>query len=340
MTRSGDHPSWCGTVPITRRGSARTVMEIPPDKLGPIEAGDTIEASGEVEVSVTCLERMRQCVGTRYGYDPEVRARLFLDASGRRGGAVPLSGTKRLDCSQSLPHRNHHCVLVFPPGANEVAAACADCSVRLRLEASHRRAKPGNRLVIGADGDHGIEQDKGHLNAVVREDSAERPTRLANGMRRRASLPVGGRQSSGRKYVVYSQRIDDPQEDEQYFVDAKAFVRTSHLHYGTFIGAELVLSDSLGSIKQIPTGVITEKNGFNCTRGRSAHDNPCLVRKVGFARLNRTPGHPVYANLVLQTAARFGGRWHSDDRALVLPRGEIEVERYGPLGWLALDVPP
>jgi hypothetical protein len=212
--------------------------------------------------------------------------------------------------------------------------------VRLRLEARHPRAKPGNRLVIGADGDHGIQQDKGHLNAVVREQGAERPKVLANGKRRRASLPVGGRESGGSKLVVLSQRIDDPEEHEQYFVDAKAFVRTSHLRYGTFLGAELVLSDSPGSVKQIPTGIITEKNGFNCTRGRSAHDNPCLVRKVGFARLNRTPEGPVYANLVLQAAARFGGRWHSNDRAKVLPRGKIEVERYSPLGWQAFDVPP
>ena len=344
MSRS-DHPSeLVRSIAIKRKPRSRAVMEIGPKRLGDINRGDEIEASAEVEVSVTCLEKMAQCVGTRYGYSPRVRGRLVLRSEHGDRFQTPVSPGRSLTCSQNLPNRNHHCVLVFPPSSAKVTRDCGACHLTLMLSAAHTHAKPGNRLVIGADADHGIEQDRGHVNALVTAPGAEEPRVAGNGSPARQAIPVGRRTSGGQKLVVYSQRLNDLEAYEQVFVDARAVVSTSRLPYGTFLGAELVLSDSPDAVAPssaaTESGVVTEKNGFNCTRGSSAHDNPCLIRKVGFFRVKRSTSEPLYVNLVIQAAARFGGRWRSDDRAQVLGRGGVQTRRWSPLGWARVAVPP
>src|SRR5688500_10182597 len=64
------------TIPIAKRPGQkpRVAMSLSPDEVGPVRPGDAIWAGAEVEVSVTCLEPMRQCIGRLYDYSPFVRA--------------------------------------------------------------------------------------------------------------------------------------------------------------------------------------------------------------------------------------------------------------------------
>jgi hypothetical protein len=349
MSNTGRSAELVKTIPITRGGDKRVVMNLGPKQIGRMGAGDRLEASAEVEVSVTCLEQMKKCVGTRYRYSPKVTGSLVL--SRKQGGTkgIPVSKAKRLHCSQSLPNRNHHCVLVFPPVRTPLPRGCGSCHLNLVLSAAHPTARRGNKLVIGSDAASGVQQDRGRINAVVISPGAEEPRLAVERRPQRRSLPVASRSDHGLpQRVVYSVRLDDLREHEQLSVDARALVRTSHLPYGTFIGSHVVLSGRPGAVGRASRrgggpeigSPITEKNGFNCTRGRSAHDNPCEVRKVGLLRVKRTIRGPAYVNLVLQAAARFGGRWHKGDTGRVLGRGALRVRRYSPMGWLELTPLP
>src|SRR5215207_954928 len=55
-------------APIARKsgGKVRVAMSLPSGEVGQINDGDAVWAGAEVEVSVTCLERIPQCVGSSY----------------------------------------------------------------------------------------------------------------------------------------------------------------------------------------------------------------------------------------------------------------------------------
>jgi hypothetical protein len=148
--------------------------------------------------------------------------------------------------------------------------------------------------------------------------------------------------------VLFSSRVGELGAFEQLSVEAKAYVRTSGLPYSTFLGSQLILADdpkavhSPGWVRDaaLLQGEVTEKNGFNCTRGRSAHDNPCEIHKVGLVRMRRDADRPLYVNLVAEAGARWGGRYRRNDTADVLPQGWLRTERYDPLGWVEMSPLP
>jgi len=349
------------TVPIAKNSGAKTrsVMSLGPDEVGPIGANDAIWAGGEVEVSVTCLERMPQCVGSSYHYSPHVKARLVLagnpNATSKKNTA-PIGKPVHLRCSQDLPHRNHHCVLSVQ-GTRRLKAGdnlpCDRCHVNLLVDAYHPAAKSNNVIVVGSDDDRGIEQDKGMLNSVV-FDPGPPPDVPPIVSRRSATgkVPVAGTGGNGPKKVIYSRRLNELREGEVLIVTAKATQKISHLPYNVLMQSQLILSEKPGSVSRRGTpgkvatldGVVTAQNGFNCTQGRSGHSDPCAIRKVGLvkilkdARLHPERGEgpfvPLYVNLVVQNREILGGRGsrHRPGDAIKVPRkgGFLEVRRYGP----------
>ena len=62
-------------------------------------------------------------------------------------------------------------------------------------------------------------------------------------------------------------------------------------------------------------GQIAEANGFNCTQGDSAHEDPCTARKVGVLEITRDSPKTLYVNLVAGMAAQadFDNRHHDGD---------------------------
>lgn len=347
------------TIPIAKRKGAkpRVVMSLPPEKVGPVTPNDSVYANAEVEVSVTCLEPMPKCVGKIYHYSPYYRAQLVLAPSPNAaspGNTTPISSWKRARCSQELPHRNHHCVLALD-GTRSIGDAenlsCTRCHVNLVVEAYHKKAKRGNVLVVGSDGDDGIEQDKGMINSAVWDPGPKPgidPVVTRHPSTRK--IPVATQSGAGKVgKVVMSRRLNELQAGEQLLVDARIKVKTDHLPYGTLLQSQLVLSEKPGSTKRSGNpgkiasskGVITAQNGFNCTRGRSGHTSPCTVRKVGVIKIfkdSRTkpelgegPFVPLYVNLVMQSKAEYGGERHrSGDVAKVARVGSLAITRFGP----------
>ncbi len=349
------------SIPIGRRSGdrPRSVMSLSPDKLGTVEVGDELRGLAEVEVSVTCLEPSRQCIGKIYDFNPHVKAAIVLGSSpGAAGDAtVPITRWRKLRCVQKLPHRNHHCVITVAGGSFDISKAadapCAPrCNVNLVLDAFHRRARPGHKLVVGSDSDNGrVEQDKGMLQAAIYHQGDPNVNADTSTRRFTKRLPIGGGGNGPRK-VVYSRRIPNLQRDDQLIIEAQARGKISHLSYSVLLQSQLVLSERPGSLSRAGNpiivtnneGLLSAQNGFNCTQRRSGHTTPCAIRKVGISKLlldsRQRPKHPggdfggdvpLYANLVVQgrRVGIAGGRHRGGDAVKFLRRGGfIKVTRY------------
>ena len=358
VAHSGLNAEKVKTVPITRRAGAkpRVAMTLPPDEVGSIRDGDAVYASGEVEVSVTCLEPMPKCVGKIYHFSPYVRARLVLapSATARKpSNTTPITPWKRIQCSQKLPNRNHHCVIALD-GRRDVsggtALACDRCYVSMLLEAYHGSARRGQVVVVGSDSDSGIRQDKGTLNSALLHHGGTKGQVVTTRKPSTRRVPVASQGGAGfEKKVVLSRRLVGLKRGEQVLVDGRIRVRTGHLRYGTLLQTQVVLSDKRWSVRRngvaakvgSDKGIITAQNGFNCTRGPSAHRSPCLVRKLGAFTVLRDavrkplrgegPAVPQFVNLVMQTKAEYGGERHrSSDTVRIARKGALRVTRFGP----------
>jgi hypothetical protein len=345
------------TVPIAKRsgGKPRVAMSLSPAKVGDVGAGDAIWAGAEIELSVTCLEAMPQCVGSRYRYSPHIKARLVLASSSKGTGrsTTPITKAAHMRCSQEQPNRNHHCVMTVDGSRQlkEGSISCGRCWVNLVIDAYHHSARGGNVIVVGSDDDHGIEQDKGMINSVV-FDPGPIPDgrRVVESRSTTGHVPIGGRGGNGPRKVIFSRRVDELREGEVLVVKAKAIQKIGHLPYHVLMQSQLILSEKRTSTRHrgIPgqsathEGVITAQNGFNCTQGHSGHSNPCAIRKVGLVKMLRDartkpkrgegPFVPLFVNLVVQNreigdAARLraGGQTNVSRKG-----GFIEVRRYGP----------
>jgi hypothetical protein len=314
---------------------------------------ERLKIAAEVTVTTTCIEPEPRCIGRRYGYSPAVGAQLRLasrrDAAGDKG-TVAASDRRVLTCRQRLPDRNHHCPIVFADAAVPIARLgplpCrTDCHLNLALDARHPRARPGNRVVVGADRPDGsIVQDRGRLSAIAfREGFETRELRSEVDRRRRRHLsmvPGALRTRRGGHEVTYSARVPDVERGAVISAEARQRVAIGHLPYSAFVSSELILAsrrnrtspDRVAKRAATFNGNLTETNGFNCTQGPSAFRTPCVSHKAGIVQLRREPvrgGRPVplYVNLVSRTfpkrtSARRG------DRATVLPDGGIQVVAY------------
>ena len=360
VTTSGLGAEKIKAVPIARNsgGKTRVAMSLGPGEIGSVGRNDAVWAGAEVEVSVTCLERIPQCVGSSYHYSPHVKAKLVLapSADARGQTTVPISRAVRIRCSQELPHRNHHCVLTVQ-GTRQLKAGdnlpCSRCYVNLVLDAYHQSAHKGDMIVVGSDDDGGVEQDKGMINAGVFEPGPPpKLPRIASERSATGRVGVSGVGGNGPKKVIYSRRLADLKAGEQLIVTAKAVQKIGHLPYNVLMQSQLVLSEKPGSVSHqgIPNkiasmkGAITAQNGFNCTQGKSGFRNPCAIRKVGIVKIfndarteperGQGPSVPLYVNLVVQNREILAGRsskHRSGDYVKVARKaGFLEVKRFGP----------
>lgn len=351
------------TIPIARkgRGKQRVVMSLGPKRIGRMRSSARVEGMAELEISTTCLERMPKCVGRIYHFTPYIQARLVLARGPKavRGNHVtPVTRWRSMRCSQQQPHRNHHCVFVIPPTDRAIDDAsrlpCDDgaCHLNMVMSAHHPSARQGHKLVIGVDDNHGITQSKGHLSAAVyRPGSARaRGTRVVRQSPRLRRLSIGPpRNGAADKRVIFSRRIDNLRAGERLVVDARAVGSIKPLRYATLVQSQLVLSRKPSSTKRAgPPKRIGSfqaqfgmQNGFNCTRGSSAHSHPCVIRKVGTMRIIRDARArplkdegqriPLYINLVVGTrAVGVHSHRHRGGDRMRIRGGRIAVRRYGP----------
>lgn len=285
----------------------------------------------------------RPCIGRTYGYDPVV-ARLVLASGAEATNGVNL-GSDRLACAQSQPNRNHHCVLVIDGGvdiedASRLGCNEATCHVNLVLSAAHGSAKGEDRLVVGADeGGNKVNGDKGRVNiARYRSGDAERVKPTVTSAARSGSIPIVGEGAEIKERSIYSVELGGLKIGEQLVIDARLESRIGSHPYNAFQATSLVLSENPDSASREGwpervgelNGQIAESNGFNCTQGSSAHDDPCAARKVGVLEITRDSPKTLYINLVAGMAAQadFENRHRSSDSAKVTDGGFLRVYRY------------
>jgi hypothetical protein len=350
LSTTGNDSELVKAIPIATEQyvDERVAMSLGPEELPRIENGDRLRASGEVQVSTTCVYRGPRCVGRRYDFNPWITARLVLVAApGATAGGLALSEAVRVRCKQLRPNRNHHCTLVLPnldtTVVDTASLPCPEnaCYVNLIVGAWSKQAQRGNRVVLGGDlPDGGIIQDKGRLNVVIEPSGAPPPIESTSAVLVNDSVPVTEVQKKTRR-VIHSVEIPAARKGDVLAFDASYLATIDHLPFNTFIGNRVIVTDSPVSTK--PSGLAkrvalfggqaTETNGFNCTQGKSGYPSPCTVVKAGATRITRDAvddqGQPVplYVNLVAAAAPKLTVELKRDQVVNVSPTNGLRVLR-------------
>jgi hypothetical protein len=322
-------------------------MSLLPEQIPAVRPGNRLRVSAEVQVSTTCTVQSPRCVGNPYDFTPRVTARLLLtngpDVTGGNH-AYPLDNRRMVQCRQRRPNRNHHCTLVFDWSATrltndlDLPGRPREFYVNLVMDASNRRSKPGDFVVVGGDRPDGtIAQDKGRVNAVlIRHWSTSKPLRYSSATPTATQLPLGQKVDPSAR-VTYSVPLPDLRAGDKLTASADQLTDIAGLGYPVFLSSELVLADAPDATIPGPVsrevssyrGRLDEANGFNCTQGLSAYTTPCVTRKVGVIHIRRDPppGTNLYINLVSRGKALLNTP-DPADFATVLPEGHLTVVRY------------
>lgn len=339
---SGDRSERTDRLPIERRRGRgeRVVISLTPKRLPSLAAGDRIELSTELQLTVDCTHSGPRCVGDPYHYNPDVEARMVIapdaeSASGR--DVIEIGRPRREICRQRLPNREHHCVLVFDRAVRELPRLpCVRrerCFINLVASASSPRAHRGELVLVGGNRANGsVPQDRARLNVVRFHPAGSVPNRRYD-TSSRASRRLHLDQ---RREVIYSQRLDDLEEGDQLVAEARARVDISHLPYNVVLSSQLILTDRRGGITRGSAaklasmrGELSEGNGFNCTLNHGT----CTIHKVGVvtmlrdARRKSGRARPLFVSLVTRAGPkRLDAR--AGDRANVSAGGWLRVTRY------------
>jgi hypothetical protein len=348
LATTGDDSELVRALPIAtdQYANERVVMSLGPEDLQQLDVGDRLWAGGEVQVSTTCVDRGRRCVGRRYDFNPWITARIVIAAApSATSPALALSEPVTVHCKQRRPNRNHHCTLVLPNRQTTVADVTSlpcpanACYVNLIAGAWASKARRGNRVVLGGDRPDGsIAQDKGRLNVIVDPPAAVSPSASTSTALVNDSVPVGPDIRETRR-VIYSVEIPAGRKGDVLAVDASYFASLDGLRFNAFIGSRVIVAESPASTKPsgiakkaaLLTGHVTETNGFNCTLGRSGYASPCTVVKAGATQLIRNAvdreGEPVplYVNLVSAVAPKLPETLEPDDVVSVTPAAGLSV---------------
>jgi hypothetical protein len=347
---TGDNSELVKTIQIghKRNDKERVVMSLPGSEIGGLTDGMAIEASAELEVT-TCLKAdpdhpgaEDRCTGKTYGFDPHVNAKLVLSRSAGSTSGVQVGRTDELQCSQHLPARNHHCVLTVPWTRVKVAQAklgCSpNCSLNLVASAWSNDAKKGHVLVIGADSQGPVKGDKGRVNAVVYDDAGDPVPRpdVVNGFVDKHVPIIDDGAGDPIFKVVYSARIDNPREGDQFLVDARTITKIGSVKYNVELPTEVIVAKTPTTTRSAgvavfthPSSQISELNGVNCTQKASAHQTPCERDKFGVFEVSRDRSK-LFDNVVQGAEAKLTTERHSDrDKAKFIDGGYLKVTRFG-----------
>jgi hypothetical protein len=351
LATTGNDSELVKAIPIATQQytDERVAMSLGPEELGLIANADRLWASGEVQVSTTCVMKEPRCIGRRYDFNPWITARIVLAASpDPTAPGIPLSGEVTVHCKQRRPNRNHHCTLVLPNLETTVVDTASlpcpptACYANLVLGAWAKKAQRGNRVVVGGDlPDGGVIQDKGRLNVVIGPPGAERPTESTSTAVVNASVPVSENQRETRR-VIHSVEIAGAGAGDVLAFDTAYLAGIEHLFFNTFIGSRVILTDSPTSTKpsRLAKEIVqfeakaTETNGFNCTQGSSGYRTPCTVAKAGAIGINRDAVDrrgqpmPLYLNLVSAVAPKLSVDVKPDDFITASPVTGLRVLRF------------
>ena len=340
-----------GTIPITRSRGARpyVVLSERVNAGGGLRRGDILRATAEVQLSTTCVTSEPRCIGSQYSYSPRMDGQIVLASSATATGgssADPISRVETRRCNQKRPNRNHHCVLVFADGVKRVRNVgnlpCPPdaCWLNVVAAADHENAGPGDVVVVGADRPDGtVDGDKGRVDGLIERGAIPRPRTKSGGAKMRDSVPIAPSGEAGRR-VVRSLRINGLRKGDALRIASRQRMRISSVPYNVFIGTRVIIATSRretrtnGFVSKVISsgGEITEQNGFNCTHGNSAYQDPCNSPKAATATVKRKMPErggepkPVFVNIVMAGLPKLASA-DSNDK-MTVRGGEIAVSRY------------
>jgi hypothetical protein len=334
------------TIPITTKLDARrrVVMalgpgEYPYSSMPDLAPGDRIEVSAELEVTTDAEVAGSDCVGKPYHYNPRIKARLLLADSPNATARAPTTAVALgSSLSTVCTHEQHHHIVVFSDVSYTVGAAglpwTGDSYLNLVVSAHHPRAKRGHVLLIGQNepgsggGPAYAKGDMGKINVVRYRGQPEPSGKVKSTTRiRNSQVPIRKQPT-----VVYSLRLGDLRKDEQLLMQAK--MKSSNPHaYKARVSTQVVLTDSAngtglhGSARDYAAlkGEIGKYNGCNCLPG-----DTCTTRKFGTLRMLKDVTAPLFATLVVTSAAPPPGHAQAGDTLKILSGGALTVTRLPP----------
>jgi hypothetical protein len=343
VASTGDNSERVSRLPISRKKNSRerVVMSLPAGKVGGIRPGDGLRISAELQVTVDCDHNGPRCTGDPYHYSPRITTYAVLaPRPDSTGGAkiIPLASAQSRLCRQSLPNREHHCVLVRDEKQRRVGADApclkSRCYVNLVASAHSPRAHAGEYVTVGGLRPNGkIPQDRGRLN-VVRTSPEGNPDHRTYRTSRIVSRNLGLDQQ---RAVVFAQRLDGLKGGAQLIVEAKAVADISHLPYNVVFSSQLIITDKRGDIVRDrgarfigERGELDEGNGFNCTQNKGR----CTIRKVGVVSVTKTPvtkgGRPMDLYVALVTVAGPKRTSAAPGDRVPIRGGTLRTIRYSP----------
>ncbi len=348
VATTGNGSELVKTLPVTRDVDAekRVVISMRPAELPTLAAGDRLEFSAEMQITVNCAYPSARCIGPIYGYDPRIRTRLLLASSpGATGGTrtMPISSIDRESCGNRKGDREHHCVVVFDGVGLDIndpqnlPCPLERCFVNLVASAHNPAADRGDVVAVGGNRPDGsIPQDRGRINVVRYRNVAA--TSFDAG---EVHQPLAGAiPPDYRKRVIASLRVKRLKAGEQLTVSAAVRTDISHLRYAVRTSAKVILADSPTAVEEghfvrrvaSLNGEISENNGFNCTQARGG----CLTRKVGVTEMRddaiNGKGRPValYVNVVMIFSPKLLHAGAAD--RVLIKNASIRATRFPPPG--------
>jgi hypothetical protein len=341
------------TIPITQARGAQPFVVLSERVMagGGLRRGDILRATAELQLSTTCVLDEPRCIGSRYSYSPRMDAQVVLASSPTATGgsnADPISGVRTKRCNQKRPNRNHHCVFVFFDAVQRVRNVgnlpCPPdgCYLNVIASADHPSAGAGDVVIVGADRPDGsVDGDKARIDGLLERGDIPPPATKVGGAKMRDTVPItpSGDGPSGQK-VVRSLRLEGLRKGDALRISAEQRIGISSVPYNVFIGTRMILSTSPtetrtnGFVSNVMSsgGEITEQNGFNCTQGGSAHQNPCNAQKAATAYVKRRMPErggepkPVFVNIVMTGLPKLTTGQPSDKMSVL--DGQIKAERY------------
>jgi len=200
------------------------------------------------------------------------------------------------------------------------------CFLNVVASAYHPNASSGNVVIVGADRPDGsAEGDKGRVDGFVERGDVPAPKLIRGGTKMADKVPVQPEGSPGQR-VVRSIKLDGLRRGDLLRISAKQTMRIASTGYNVFIGTRMILApspkdtDSKGFVNDVVSngGEVTELNGFNCTRGQSAYEDPCRSDKAATVVIQRNPPEergdpkPLFVNLVVSAAPKLTGADRND----------------------------
>ena len=341
------------TIPITQTRGAQpfVVLSERVNAGGGLRRGDILRATAELQLSTTCVLPEPRCIGSRYSYSPRMDAQVVLASSPNATGgssADPISKVRTKRCNQQRPNRNHHCVFVFGDAVRRVKNAgnlpCPPdaCFLNVIASADHHNAGAGDVVIVGADRPDGsVDGDKARIDGLLERGDVPPPDIREGDQKIRDTVPItpSGDGPSGQR-VVRSLRLDGLRKGDVIRISAEQRIGISSVPYNVFIGTRMIMSTSPtetrtnGFVAKVISsgGEITEQNGFNCTQGGSAHQDPCNAPKAATAVVKRKMPErggepkPVFVNIVMAGLPKLT-TGQPNDKMSVLDGG-IRTKRY------------